>query len=154
MVLAFAGLSTITSFFDMARDTLAACWDTPRRGAPPQPRLHAGRGAELAGGLRRLPAPRTRPRAPAGRRLRPRGEPQLELRPLAARTAPVPAPLPSLHGQVGALLDAVQAVRDRCGRLPGAPRRARHRRDRDRNAALPRGPRRRHVPRGHATEEG
>src|SRR5215207_4878869 len=135
MVLAFAGLSTITSFFDMARDTLAACWDTPRRGAPPQPRLHAGRSVELAAPLRRLPAPRARPRAPPERGLRSRGEPQLEPRPLAPRTAPVPAPLPSLHGQVGALLDAVQAIRDR-------------------GAALPRGPRRRDVPRGHPTEEG
>src|SRR5215204_3900920 len=154
MVLAFAGLSTITSFFDMARDTLAACWDTPRRGAPPQPRLHAGRSVELAAPLRRLPAPRARPRAPPERGLRSRGEPQLEPRPLAPRTAPVPAPLPSLHGQVGTLLDAVQAIRDRGRRLPGPPRRARHRRNRDRRAALPRGPRRRDVPRGHPTEEG
>src|SRR5918994_5349726 len=154
MVLAFAGLSTITSFFDMARDTLAACWDTPRRGAAPQSRLHACRGIELAAALRRLPAPRARPRAPPERGLRSRGEPQLQPRPLAPRTAPVPAPLPSLHGQVGALLASVQAVRDRGRRLPGPPRRTRHRRDRDCRATLPRGPRRRDVPRGHATEEG
>src|SRR5687767_13560941 len=35
MVFAFAGLSTMTSFFDMARDTLASRWDTPAM--PPRP---------------------------------------------------------------------------------------------------------------------
>src|SRR5918994_1466740 len=37
MVFAFAGFSTITSFFAMARDTLATCWDTPR--VAPRPSL-------------------------------------------------------------------------------------------------------------------
>ena len=58
------------------------------------------------------------------RRLRARREPQLELRPVAARDAALPEALSALHGQVGALLDAVQAVRDRGRRVPGAPRRA------------------------------
>src|SRR5918995_1814895 len=154
MVLAFAGLSTITSFFDMARDTLAACWDTPRRGAPPQSGVHPGRRPELAPALRRLPAPCARPRSPAERGLRPRGEPQLELRPLAPGTAPVPEPLPPLHGQVRALLDAVQAVRLRRRRVSGAPRGTRHRGARDRHAALPGGAHRGHVPRRDAPEEG
>jgi 1-acyl-sn-glycerol-3-phosphate acyltransferase len=35
MVFAFAGLSTMTSFFDMAPDTLASRWDTPAM--PPRP---------------------------------------------------------------------------------------------------------------------
>jgi 1-acyl-sn-glycerol-3-phosphate acyltransferase len=37
MVFAFAGLSTITSFLAIARDTLAVRWDTPRMAPRPSP---------------------------------------------------------------------------------------------------------------------
>ena len=62
-------------------------------------------------GLFRLRARRAR--APPGGRVRARGEPHLELRPLAARD-PAPARAPAaLHGQVGALQPA--ARRRSCG---------------------------------------
>src|SRR5688572_18450094 len=126
MVFAFAGLSTITSFFAIARDTLASHWDTPLRASPPEPHVHGRRAALLAAPLRALPPPRARPGAPSRRRVRPRREPQLELRPVAARAPALPAPPPALHGEVGALLDAVQAVRERGGRISRPARRARH----------------------------
>src|SRR5918995_891552 len=154
IVFAFAGLSTITSFFGMARDTLAARRNTPRRAAAAEPRLRADRAALLADPVRALPPAGEGQGAPAAWRIRPRREPQLELRPLAARRDALSAPLPALHGEVRALLDAPQAVRDGSGRLSRATRRARHGRDRDRDPALSRGPHRRHVPRGHAAEEG
>ena len=67
MVFAFAGLSTITSFFAMARDTLAAHWDTPR--VAPRPSLMylaiAGLSWPLLYGLFRLRA-RGREHLPGG----------------------------------------------------------------------------------------
>ena len=91
MVFAFAGLSTITSFLAMARDTLAARWDTPCMAPRPSPVyiLVAALSWPLLYGLYRLRA-RGREHLPDGR-LRARGEPQLELRPLAARAAALPA---------------------------------------------------------------
>ena len=98
----------------------------------PSPHVPRGRGTQLAAPARALPAPRRAGASTCPRgRLRARREPQLELRPVAARDAALPAALPALHGQVGALLDAVQAVRDRRGRVPGAPRAGRPRGDRD-----------------------
>src|SRR5918994_3163541 len=154
MVFAFAGLSTMTSFFAMARDTLASAWDTPLRAAEAQSRLRPPGGRELAGPLRALSPARHGQGARAGGRLRAGCEPQFELRPLAARPAAVPATVPPLHGQVRALLDAAEADRDGSRRVPGPTRRTGHRRARDGDAPLPRGSHRRHVPGGDAAEEG
>ena len=86
MVFAFAGLSTITSFFAMARDTLAAHIGILLRVAPrPSPVYILVAAAQLAAPLRPLPAACAgQEHLPRGR-LRARGEPQLELRSLAAR---------------------------------------------------------------------
>ena len=123
MVFAFAGLSTITSFLaDMAphlSDRLGYC----RHGAPAKSRLSPRRRAQLAAAEGLVSVARARKRALAcGRRLRARREPQLELRPVAARDSALPEALSPLHGQVGALLDAVQAVRHRRRGVPGPPR--------------------------------
>ena len=53
-----------------------------------------------------------------------------------------------------AVLATARLDHPRRWRLPRATRRARRRGDRDGDAPLPRGSRRRHVPRGHATREG
>ena len=91
---------------------------------------------------------------PAGR-LRARRQPPLELRPLAARDAALPAAVPALHGEVGALLVRRSSTFiDACGAFPV------RRGQRDLEAietaiaALPRGAHRRHVPGGHAAQEG
>src|SRR6188768_2443635 len=58
MVFAFAGLSTITNFFAMARDTLAMHWNTPRVAPRPSPMYLAIAGLSwpLLYGLFRLRA--------------------------------------------------------------------------------------------------
>ena len=154
MVFAFAGVSTITSFFGIARDTLAMHWDTPRMAPRPSPVyiLVAALSWPLLYGLFRLRAPR--PRAPAGRRLRARREPQLELRPVAARRSRCSRgatcaswPSRSSSGRRSSS-SRPRPARSRCGAASGT------RGDRDGDAALPRGPHRGHVPGGDAAEEG
>ena len=122
-------------FLAMARDTLAAHWDTPC--VSPRPSLMYLAIAGLSWPLLYGPvsAPRQGSRAPARRgRLRPGCEPQLELRPVAARADALPEALPALHGQVGALLHAVEAdrrsprARSRCAAGRPISRRWRRRR--------------------------
>src|SRR5207302_6902481 len=105
------------------------------------------RRAELAGSLWALPAARAGAgEPPRNRRVRPRLQSHLELRPVAARTAALAAPLASVHGEVGALLVAAAPPARKRGRIQGPPWPRRPRRDRDGRATGPRGPCDRHVP--------
>src|SRR5205823_1992578 len=109
-------------------DTLAkgAKGDTAPRDGASLAALPRARQHELAAGQAPLPPPRDRARARAARgRLRARGEPHVELRPVAARAAALPAALASLHGEVGALLVAARVPPERRRRVSGAPRRRR-----------------------------
>src|SRR5207253_3372158 len=75
-------------------------------GAPAAP-VPRHRRAELARPLRRLPAACPRAGEPArDGRLRPRLQPPLEPRPVAAGAPALAAPLAPLHGEIGALLVA------------------------------------------------
>src|SRR6476660_5279290 len=51
--------------------------------------------------------------------LRACGQPSLERRPVAARDGPLPAAVPPVHGEGGALLVPARAVHRRLRRLPG-----------------------------------
>ena len=125
-------------------------------GAPAESQLAllARRGAQLAGAEGRLPSPRDRSRARPRRRLRRRREPLVELRPVAPRHTAVSTPLPALHGQEGALLAAARMDRALRWRVPSGSRQARPAGDRHRDRAVPRGSRRRDVPRGDTPLEG
>ena len=89
MVFAFAGLSTITSFLPgMAGHVSEPVGILPTMAPRPSPVYILVAGARAGRVLLRpLPAARAGPRAPARGRLRARREPQLELRPLAARAS-------------------------------------------------------------------
>src|SRR5215217_1575618 len=101
---------------------LAACDES----SAANPRLPARRRPLVAADEGALPLPRARRRAPpARRRIRTGSEPQLELRPLGARIGDLPAPVPPLHGEVGALLVPTRRIHPRRGRVPRAPRRTR-----------------------------
>ena len=93
-------------------------------------------------------------RLPDRRRVRPRRQPLVELRPLAARDAALPPAVPPLHGQVGAVLVPARAVHRRlwCVSRSGGGS-ATRRPSTLRSASVAR-PRRRDVPRGHAPREG
>src|SRR5205823_9734843 len=105
--------------------------------------------------LRPVPAAREGPRERAGGGwLRARLQPRLELRPLGDRASAVAEALSALHGEIGALLVALDLPAERRRRLSGASRPARHRRDRNGGAPRPRGQRRGDVPRGDAADEG
>src|SRR6266536_299551 len=64
-----------------------------------------------------------------GFRLRARGEPHIELRPLAARSAALPATAASLHGEERALQPLARAAPESRRRLSGPSRRGRSRGD-------------------------
>src|ERR671935_1303761 len=88
---------------------LGAAGDTWPRAA--EPLLSLRRRGLVAPFEDAVPPPcRRRGESPAGRRLRPRRQPHLELRPLAARNPALAATLPPLHGEVGALLVAARAA--------------------------------------------
>src|SRR5207247_3592986 len=63
------------------------------------PRLPACRHDQLARRQGRFPPPCARNRVPAGGRLRPRRQPHVELRPLAARAPALPPKAAPLHGE-------------------------------------------------------
>ena len=113
------------------------------------------RRALLAGAARPLSAACDRRGAPPrDGAIRARGEPLVELRPVAARAAAVPPPLSALHGEGGAVLvparlgDQRPEAASRCAAASAT------RGDRDGDATLPRGARRRDVPGGDAPQEG
>src|SRR5829696_4873731 len=130
---------------------LAACDES----SPANPRLPAHRRPLVAADEDPLPLPRARRRAPpARRRVCAGGQPQLELRPLGARAGDVPAPVPPLHGEVGALLVSTRRVHPRRGRVPRAPRRTRPGGDAHRRGTGAQRARDRNVSRGDAAAEG
>src|SRR5436305_3604239 len=108
MVLALAGDSTITSFISratLAPSATSAILAADATSATALPALCPDRRFLVASSAIRLPLPGAREGASARRRgLRARGGTRLEPRPLDARARPLPAPLPSFHGEVGALL--------------------------------------------------
>src|SRR3990172_8675581 len=72
---------------------------------PSELRLSADRRPFGAPAADRVPAAGERGgEPPAGGRLRAVGEPQLELRPVAARASTLPQAVPALHGEVRAVL--------------------------------------------------
>src|SRR5712692_4609638 len=164
------GFSAMTSVFG-TRDTLAkgflgAVWTPEALSARLRRSLDTGSGeterllplrrpAVCAARLWDLPAAGARQGArPARGRLRAGGEPQLQLRPLGARVAALPAPVPALHGEVGALLVAAQVRARRGRRVPRAARRAGRAGDADGGRPLPRRPRCRDVPGEDPAAEG
>src|SRR2546421_12311281 len=94
--------------------------DTWRRA--PKPFLCLRRAGELAGDQGGVPASRRGSReSPEERRFRPRGEPHLQLRSVAARDTALAKALPEVHGQVRALLVAAREADRRRRRLSRAP---------------------------------
>src|SRR5918996_814840 len=111
--------------------------------------------AQLAGAENSFPAARKGCRAHSTRgRTGARCEPLVERGPLAARPPALSATIPALHGEVGGLLVPAGDAHPWGRRVPGAPRRARRRGDRDSRRARPSRTRDRHVPRGHEEAEG
>ncbi len=167
MVLALAGDSTMTRRRPMTRHTVAGLSNgaTPPGGrilahhgltAQAQPGLPLHRRPQLARAPGRLPGPRAWHREPPAQRgLRPRGQPSLELRPVAARAAALPAAVSAVHGEVGAVLVPARA---RSSPAAGAFPVRRGQRDDEAIATAvelcARRPRRRDVPRGDAPREG
>src|SRR5687767_10913656 len=105
------GFSAMTRVFG-TRDTLAAVRAKPARPGDTWPRaaqplLSARRRALLAVSARAVPVacPGTG-ESPRRRRLRPGGEPRLQLRSLAPRAPALAEALPPVHGEIGALLVA------------------------------------------------
>src|SRR5438477_2116949 len=95
-----------------------------------EPLLSRPRRPQPARDLRPLPTPRRRCRkSPQARRLRARREPPIEPRSLATRDAALAAAIPTLHGEIGALLVAARRAHHRRWRLPGPARRAGRRGD-------------------------
>ena len=88
------------------------------------------------------------------RRVRPRRQPLVELRPVAARDAALPSPVPALHGEVRAVLVPARPVHRSVRRVSRATGAARPGGRRHRGPALPDGPRRRDVPRGDSPQKG
>src|SRR5579884_3945132 len=125
-----------------------------RLGAPEERALPTDRGGLASAATARLPLRGDGPRAPALGRLRPRGRPPLQLRPVAARDRPLPALLRAVHGEVGALLAAALPPPARRRRLRGAPGQGRPGGAHDRPAPRPRGLRGGDVPGGDAAGEG
>ena len=123
-------------------------------GAPAEPRLHPRGRPQLAAALRPLPAARARPRAsPDG--------PYVLAANHNSNFDPWPLGLPLFPERYLRFMakselfwTPFKQFATAAGAFPGAPRRARHRGPRDGRAALPRGAHRRHVPGGHAAEEG
>src|SRR5262245_22142788 len=165
MVFAFAGDSTITNFFGTVEHVSAGgkrrrSTSPTRRTAIPW-RTHAGAVLQLRGDrlLAGAPGPLSpggaRRREPACRgRIRARGKPHVELRPVAAGPAHLAEAAAFLHGQGGALQPDPRAAAARRRRLPGAPRRGRRRGRPEGGRDLPDRRRGRHVPGGDAADEG
>ena len=152
MVFAFAGLSTITSFFGDGAGHVSQHWDTPWM-PPRSPRLHPR--AALSGPA----ALRPRPAAARGREhlqtaARARRESQFELRPLAARPAALPERYLRFMAKSELFWTPFKQFATAAGAFP--VRRGEHDTAalETAAAALPRGPHRGHVPGGHAAEEG
>src|SRR5436190_5968592 len=117
--------------------------------------LHHDCRAELAGSEHRLPTAGSRAgKRPGGGRPRAGCEPLVEHRPLAPRTAALPAAFSAIHGEVGALLVPTRHDHHRGRRVPGSPWPRRRRSDRESGRPLPRRPRRRHVPGGDSPQQG
>src|SRR6266536_4507485 len=105
--------------------------DTWRRAA--EPLLSLRRPGELARDQGGVPTSRRgRRESPQERRFRPRGQPHLELRSVAARDAALAEAVSAVHGEVRALLVAARQADRRRRRLPGAPRTRRSGGDPDR----------------------
>ena len=125
MVFAFAGLSTITSFLaDMARDTLAAGWDTPCRGAPAEPRCTSLiAGAQLAAAVRAVSAPRAGVASTSregGFVLAANHNSNFDPWPLGLTL--FPKRYLRFMGKSELFLTPLKQIRDGRGRVPGAPR--------------------------------
>src|SRR5262245_43023060 len=120
----------------------------------PELALPGRRGRELARGEGGLPPPRDGGRErPADGRFRPRGEPLVEPRPVAARAAALPAAVPPIHGESRALLVPARSDHQRRWRLQGAPWRAGRGGAGHGCSARARGECRRDVPGGNAAKE-
>src|SRR6266511_1020431 len=120
-----------------------------------QPLLHLCRLRVVAAPQRPVPAPcRRRRESAAGRGLRARREPRLQLRPLAAGDPALAPPLPALHGEIGAVLVAARAPDQRRRGLQGATRRTGRRGGQHRRGARQGRPHRRDVPARHAPAKG
>ena len=136
------------------RDTLATRSTDGDTAPVPTPFYRVRRRPQLAAHARALPARGPRRREPAGRRLRARRQPHVELRSVAARLAAVARAAAVLHGQGGALQPDSRTAVARRRRVSRAARRAGHRGHGGLGQALPRGEDRRDVPRRDAAIEG
>src|SRR3954447_13826285 len=115
-------------------------------------RLRGGRQPARAVGL---PAALDRQgEPPAGGRLRARGQPPVEPRPVADRAFAVPAPAGAVHGEGGAVLVPVEAPAELGRRVPRRAGNGRPGRIRPRGAARQGRRGGGDVPAGHAAVEG
>ena len=157
MVFAFAGaLDDDQAVFAMARDTLASPAGillVVRPGRAPCTSSFAA--LELAAPARAVSAPRPGSRAPARRAAScsPRNH-NSNFDPWPLGMTLFPKRYLRFMGKSELFWTPFKQFADRRGRLSGAARPGRPRGDRDGDAALPRGAHRRHVPGGHAAQEG